>query len=330
MRIGNVTLEPPVVLAPMAGTTCMPFRLLCRRAGAGLVCSEMVSANAIAHGNRKTDELLVMCDDERPVSVQVFGAEPELVAAAAQRAEAAGADIVDINMGCPVRKVVRAGAGAALLRDPVRAAAIAEAVVCAVEVPVTAKIRSGSRHGDDSYVALVQRLADVGVTAVTVHARTATQGYGGQADWSAIARAVESASVPIIGNGDIREPQDAVDMMSETGCAAVMIGRGALGHPFIFHWTAKLLGGDAAGETPVAWRLAAALWHAQALVLHYGEKMGVRRMRQQACWYSKGIPGAASFRQAACLSTTLGELTGAVTDLWAAARQFDGAIASEA
>ncbi len=307
----------------------MPFRLLCRRAGAGLVCSEMVSANAIAHGNRKTDELLVMCEDERPVSVQVFGAEPELVAAAGQRAEAEGADIVDINMGCPVRKVVRAGAGTALLSDPGRAAAVAQAVVHSVGSPVTAKIRAGSRQGDDSYIDLAQRLADVGVAAVTVHARTATQGYRGQADWGAIARVVENVSVPVIGNGDIRKPADAVRMMEETGCAAVMIGRAALGDPFIFHRAAKLLRGDRPGKTPVAWRIAAALWHAQALVLHYGEKTGIRRMRQQACWYSKGIPRAVSFRRAACLSSTLEQLADAVVALHHAAQQHDGALASE-
>lgn len=330
MRIGNVTVEPPIVLAPMAGSTCMPFRLLCRRAGAGLVCSEMVSANAIAHGNRKTDGLLVTCDDERPVSVQVFGAEPEVVADAARRAEAEGADIIDINMGCPVRKVVRAGAGAALLADPERAVRTAEAVVRTVKAPVTAKIRAGCRHGDRSYIGLAQRLADIGAAAITVHARTATQGYRSPADWSAIARLVEHVPVPIVGNGDVRTPEDAARMMEETGCAAVMIGRAALGDPFIFHRMARLRAGDAVAETPVTWRLAAALWHAQAVVLHYGEKTGVRRMRQQARWYSKGIPRATSFRQAACLSSTLEELTDAILALHDAAKQHDITVAERA
>jgi tRNA-dihydrouridine synthase B len=330
MKIGNVTVEPPVVVAPMAGTTCMPFRLLCRRAGAGLVCSEMVSANAIAHGSRKTDELLVMCEGERPVSVQVFGAEPELVAGAARRAEAEGADIVDINMGCPVRKVVRAGAGAALLADPGRAVAVAEAVVRAVDVPVTAKIRAGRRQGDHSYIQLAAGMAAAGVAAVTVHARTASQGYRGPADWSAIARTVESASVPIIGNGDVGTPDDATRMMAETGCAAVMVGRAALGNPFIFRQIADRLRGGSPRQIPIAWRMAAALWHAQALVLHYGERIGVRRMRQQACWYSRGMPGAASFRQQACLASTLGDLTRAIMELHTAAQQRANIISPQA
>ena len=321
MKIGRVTIDPPIVLAPMAGTTCMPFRLLCRRAGAGLVCSEMVSANAIAHGNRKTEDLLVMCERERPLSVQVFGADPALVAAAARRAEAEGADIVDINMGCPVRKVIRAGAGSALLREPERAAAIVGAAVRAVSVPVTAKIRAGNRQGDDSYIDLARRLADAGAAAITLHARTASQGYRGRADWSAISRLVEAVSVPVIGNGDVFEPTDAPRMMRETGCAAVMVGRAALGNPFIFHRAAKALRGEFPAPTPVGWRIAAALWHAQALAIHYGEKYGVRRMRQQACWYSKGIPRAASFRRAACRASTLDELAGSLMALYDIAQQ---------
>jgi len=315
MKIGRVTVDPPIVLAPMAGTTCMPFRLLCRRAGAGLVCSEMVSANAIAHGNRKTEDLLVMCEGERPLSIQVFGADPALVAAAAQRAEARGADIVDVNMGCPVRKVLRAGAGSALLGEPERAAAIVGAVVRAVRVPVTAKIRAGRRQGDDSYIDLARRLEDAGAAAITLHARTASQGYRGRADWDTISRLVEAVSVPVIGNGDVFGPTDPQRMMRETGCVAVMVGRAALGDPFIFHRAAQAFRGELPEQTPVGWRVAAALWHAQALAIHYGEKYGVRRMRQQACWYSKGIPRAASFRRAACRASALDELGSALLAL---------------
>jgi tRNA-dihydrouridine synthase B len=315
MLIGSVLVEPALVLGPMAGMNSVPFRLLCRKAGAGLVCSEMVSANAIHYGSVKTEELLTSCAEERPLSVQVFGADPDLVAAAAQHVEAAGADIVDLNMGCPVRKVLKAGAGSMLMKDPDLAAAIAAATVQAVKVPVTAKIRIGWSRQDASFVELSRRLVDVGVAAIALHARTAGQGYRGRADWDAIARLVEAVSVPVIGNGDVFTAHDAVRMIRRTGCAAVMIARGALGNPFIFRQAADLLAGRPAKETPALWRMAAALWHAQASVLHHGEHVGVRRMRAMACWYSRGLPGSAHFRRDVCKAVTLQELADAILAL---------------
>jgi tRNA-dihydrouridine synthase B len=315
MTLVGLTIDPPLVLAPMAGVTSMPFRLLCRRAGAGLVCSEMVSANAIAHGNRKTDDLLISDPAERPLSVQVFGSDPATMAQAARYVEAAGADVIDINMGCPVRKVVRTGAGVALAADPDRAVAVAEACVRAVSVPVTVKMRAGRSPGDLSYVDLACRLADVGVAAVTLHARTARQGYRGSADWTAIARLAEALPIPVIGNGGVLMPDDAVRMVRGTGCAAVMIARGALGNPFLFRQAARALRDEPAGETPPRWRLAAALWHAQALVLHAGEYLGVRQMRAQAAWYTRGMPGSHAFRRAACGADTLRELADAMLGL---------------
>jgi tRNA-dihydrouridine synthase B len=275
----------------------------------------MVSANAIAYGSRKTDELLVSCPEERPLSIQVFGADPALVAAAAQHVAAAGADVVDINMGCPVRKVVRIGAGAALAAESDRAVAVARAVVRAVRIPVTVKLRAGWHRGDASYLDLARRLADVGVAAIALHARAARQENSSPAEWSCIARLVAAVPVPVIGNGGVARAEDAPRMIHETGCAAAMIGRAALGDPFIFRGAAEALAGRPARETPPRWRIAAALWHAQALALQIGEPLAVRQMRAQACWYGRGLPGAARFRRAATGAATLAELSRAILSL---------------
>ena len=315
LKIADLTIDPPLVLGPMAGMNSMPLRLLCRRAGAGLVCSEMVSANALHYGSKKTDELLASTPREQPLSIQVFGSDPARVARAGQVAEDAGASVVDINMGCPVRKVIKSGAGSALMREPALAAEIVAATVEAVDVPVTAKIRAGNCEGDDSYLDLAKGLAAAGAAAVAIHGRTVGQGYKGKASWEAIARLVEAVPVPVIGNGDVFAGQDAVRMMYETGCAGVMVARGALGNPFVFLEAKRLLRGEPAGETPLRWKLAAALWHAQANALHHGETSGVRRLRAQACWYSKGIPGSADFRRQACIATTLAELAQAILTL---------------
>lgn len=297
LRIGDVIAHPPLVLGPMAGVTSLPFRLICRRAGAGLVCSEMVSADAVTHGNTKTKALLTTCPQEKPLSIQVFGADPDTVAEAARHVEAAGADIIDLNMGCSVRKVLRAGAGAMLMAEPERAVAIAAAVVRAVRVPVTVKMRLGWNPDDRSYVDLSRRLIDVGIAAVTLHARTVGQGYRNRADWGAIARLVESLQVPVIGNGDVFTAEDALRMKKQTNCAAVMIARGALGNPMIFAQASALIAGQKPPEFPPYWRLAIALWQAQASVLQFGERLGLQRMRPMACWYTRGLPNAVKFRR---------------------------------
>ncbi|MBM3498853.1 MAG: tRNA dihydrouridine synthase DusB [Armatimonadetes bacterium] len=315
MRIGNVTVDPPLILGPMAGMNSVPFRLLCRKAGAGLVCSEMVSATALHFGSTKTAGLLESCAQERPLSVQLFGADPDIVAEGARDVEAAGADIVDLNMGCPVRKVLKAGAGSMLMKDPNRAVAIAAATVRAVGVPVTAKLRIGWSREDASFVELSRRLVDAGVAAIALHGRTAGQGYRGAADWSAIARLVQAVSVPVIGNGDVFTAPDAGRMLRETGCAAVMIARGALGNPFLFAQAADVLAGRDPRPIPARWRLAAAVWHVQASALHHGEYLGVRRMRAMSCWYSRGLPGSAVFRREACRAGSVAELSAALLSL---------------
>jgi tRNA-dihydrouridine synthase B len=320
MILGYVRLDAPLILAPMAGITSMPFRLLCRRAGAGLVCSEMVSANAIAYGSRKTDDLLISCPEERPLSVQVFGADPRLVAAAAQYCESLGADLIDLNMGCPVRKVVRIGAGAALAADVDRALSVARETVRAVRVPVTVKMRSGRVRGDHSYLTLARGLADVGVAAIALHARPASQEHPAPADWTAISRLVDALPVPVIGNGGVVAAEDAPRMMRETGCAAVMIGRAALGDPFVFRRARYVLAGRPAPPVPPEWRLAAALWHAQALVLQMGEPVAIRHLRAQAAWYGRGLPGSGHFRRTISHLTTLRDLADAILALAESAR----------
>jgi len=327
MKIGSVLIEPELILGPMAGMNAIPLRLLCRRAGAGLVCSEMVSANAIHYGSEKTNELLVTCPEEKPISIQVFGSDPERVANAGSLAVEHGADIVDINMGCPVRKVIKSGAGSALLNEPSLAAEIVQATAEALEVPVTAKIRAGVRAGDDSYLEFARGLADAGAAAIAIHARTVGQGYRGKADWSAIRRLVEAVPVPVVGNGDVLTGDDALRMKEETGCAAVMIARGALGNPFVFVDAARRLAGEQSRETPVRWRLAAALWQAQASALHHGEKVGIRRLRAMACWYSRGVPGSAQFRRQACVASTLAELSAAILGLAENIRPLERAAA---
>ncbi len=308
MRVGDVVVDPPLVLGPMAGTTDRVYRLLCRRAGAGLVCSEMVSINAIVQGNARTLRMLRTFGGEHPVSVQLFGSDPEIMANALPAAEEAGADVIDLNMGCAVPKVRRIGAGAALMGDHARAVALTAAAVRAARGPVTVKIRAGLVPGDD-YVDLARRLQDAGAAAVAIHARTASQGFRGAADWRHIARVVDALDVPVIGNGDVTEPADAVKMMRATGCAAVMIARAACGRPWVFGQAAAALRGEPIPPAPPpAARMAIALLHAQMLVLEFGERIAMHQMRAQMHHYVRGLPDARQFRAAANDLSTLDDL----------------------
>lgn len=308
-RIATVTVDPPLVLGPMAGTTNRVFRLLCREGGAGLVCSEMVSINAIAQGNERTLRMLQTSPAEHPVSLQLFGADPAIMRAAVPTVVAAGADIIDINMGCAVPKVRRLGAGVALMADPERAVALTRAAIEAAEVPVTVKLRAGLEAGDDRYLELARRLQDAGVAAVTLHPRTAAEGFRGNADWELIARLVEVLSIPVIGSGDVTEPEDAARMMRATGCAAVMIARGAWGRPWIFGQAAAALRGEPVPpDPPPAERLAVAWRHAQMLVEECGERLALHQMRAQLHHYVRGLPGARRFRSRANSVATLAQL----------------------
>ncbi|MCD6360491.1 MAG: tRNA dihydrouridine synthase DusB, partial [Armatimonadetes bacterium] len=287
-----------MILGPMAGTTNRCFRLLCRRGGAGLVCSEMVSSNALWHGNRKTENLLLRTfEGERPVSIQIFGGDPDIMAAAVEWVEDAGADIIDINMGCAVPKVRRSGSGVELMKDPDRAVAVVRAVVERASAPVTVKFRAGLTDGDRSHLELARRLEDAGVAALALHARTVAQGFDGEADWRAIAELVETVQVPVIGNGDVVRPEDAARMMRETGCAAVMIARGAWGRPWIFAQAAAAIAGREAPPDPSpAERLGVALCHAQMLTQDVGERIALHQVRGQMRHYARGLPRARRFR----------------------------------
>lgn len=311
LAIGAVILDNPVVLAPMAGVTDLPFRTLAREMGCGLVYTGMISDRGLVHGNAETRRLLSISPRERPVGVQIFGSEPAIMARAAEIAVAAGADLVDINMGCPVPKVVKGGAGAALMRDPRSACRVVEAVAAVVSVPVTVKLRKGWDEAGANAVEVARAVVEAGARAVTVHGRTRDQFYGGRADWAVIARVKEAVDVPVIGNGDVWSPRDAGRVLEETGCDGVMIGRAALGNPWIFRQTVHFLrtGELLPPPTPVE-RVKMALRHLEGLVAFRGEYRGVREMRKHAAWYMKGLPGASRVRERCFRAETAGELSG--------------------
>jgi len=298
MRIGPVLLDNPVMSAPMAGITDKAYRILAREAGCGLVCTEMVSDQALLYGNPKTCRLLDIAGETGPVSVQIFGSNPDYMAAAAEIAESRGADIIDINMGCPTPKIVKNGEGAALMRSPKKAAEIVRAVVERVKVPVTVKMRKGWDENSVNAVELAKLVTGAGAVALTVHGRTRSQFYTGKADWEIIAAVKRAVSVPVIGNGDIWQPGDALLMMEQTGCDGVMIGRAALGNPWIFSRTIHFLrtGELLPGPSPEE-RIGMVLRHLSLLVEIKGEAVAVREMRKHAAWYARGLRGAAKARE---------------------------------
>jgi len=306
ISIGGVTVDPPLILGPMAGTTNCVFRLLCRRGGAGLVCGEMLSVNAIVQSNERSHGMLATFTGEHPVSMQLFGSEPAIVRDAVPAIVEGGADIVDINMGCSVPKVRRNGAGVALMGTPKLAAELTAAAVEASRAPVTVKIRAGQTADDDGYVEFARRMQDAGAVAVTVHWRAASQGFRGAPGWEPIARVASALDVPVIGSGDVRLPEDAPRMMRETGCDAVMIARGAWGRPWFFGQAAAALRGEEPAPEPgIEARLGVALLHAQMLVLDAGERIAMHEMRAQMHHYVKGLPNAAHFRRDANRLNTL-------------------------
>ena len=297
MKIGNLELENNVFLAPMAGVTDLPFRILCKEMGCGLVYSEMVSAKGILYDNKNTTELLEIDPKERPVAVQLFGSDPEILGAMAKKIEQYPIDIIDVNMGCPAPKIVKNGEGSCLMKTPELVGRIVKSLVESQSKPVTIKFRKGF---DDDHINAVEiaKIAEAnGASAVAVHGRTREQYYSGKADWDIIKQVKEAVNIPVIGNGDVFTPQDAKNLLEHTGCDAIMVGRGAQGNPWIFKRILHYLKtGELLPEPTAEERVEKALRHAQMLIDYKGEYIGVREMRKHMAWYMKGMPGAAELR----------------------------------
>lgn len=297
MKIGSVQLENPTIFAPLAGISNLPMRVLAREAGAALVCSEMISANGLVYGTAKTHQLLASVPTEKALSVQIFGSSPAILAEAARHVEHSGADILDINFGCAVKKILKSGAGAALMGDPARAEAVLSAVRKAVAIPLTIKIRSGWDPSGDEAEHLARIAQECGVDAIAVHPRTARQGFSGRADWRLITRIKKILAIPVIGNGDVRSADDALRMLDQTGCDAVMVGRAAIGNPFIFTQILDRLAGRPETLPTPAQRIAAMERFLSESVRHLGETRACFMMRSRLNWFVKGLPNAAHFRK---------------------------------
>ena len=309
LKIGNVELANNVILAPMAGVTDLPFRVLCQEQGCGLVCMEMVSAKAILYKNKNTQELLRVDDRERPVSLQLFGSDPKILSEIAASLEDGSYDIFDINMGCPVPKIVKNGEGSALMKNPKLVEEILTAMVKAVKKPVTVKFRKGF---DDSCINAVEiaKIAEAsGVAAVAVHGRTREQYYSGKADWDVIRQVKEAVSIPVIGNGDVFSAEDAKRLVEETGCDGIMVARGAKGNPWIFNQIRVYLDTGVIPEKPSKEELKAMIMrHGQMLAEFKGENIAMREMRKHVAWYTAGYPHSSSLRNDINSVVTLVEL----------------------
>ncbi|PKM42557.1 MAG: tRNA dihydrouridine synthase DusB [Firmicutes bacterium HGW-Firmicutes-8] len=298
MQIGSLKLANPVISAPLSGITDKAFRLLAEEAGCGLVSTEMISVNALAYENEKTKTMFDLTGERGPTCVQIFGNDPGRMAAAAEIVVNAGADVVDINMGCPAPKVVKNFEGCALMTNLPLARRIIEAVVKAVAVPVTVKIRKGWDNNSVNAVELAEIAEACGAAAVIVHGRTRDQFYLGEADWDIITKVKNALAIPVIGNGDIKEPQDAVAMMKQTGCAGVMVGRGSLGNPWLFRRTVCLLEtGSIPPEPDFSERVGMAVRHLQMAATFKGEHKAVTEMRKHIAWYLKGMKNSAKIKE---------------------------------
>lgn len=309
MKIGNLVINDKASLAPMAGVADRAFRELCRGYGAAYTVCEMASAKGISLGDRKSAELLSITETERPAGSQIFGNSPETMAIAAEKALEYSPDFIDINMGCPAPKVASSGGGALLMKDPINSAKIVEAVVKAVNVPVTVKMRSGWDDSNINAVELAKRCEQAGAAAITVHGRTKVQMYAPPVNIDIIRLVKEAVSIPVIGNGDIVDGKSAAKMMEETGCDMVMVGRGALGRPWVFQEINAYLNHEVILPEPnVTQKMHVMLKHIEKICEYKGERVGIREARKHAAWYTKGLHGAANYRARIGLISSIEEL----------------------
>ena len=309
LKIGNVTLEHNLILAPMAGVTDLPYLLLCREQGCGMAVTEMVSAKAILYRNKNTQALLQIGKEERPVAVQLFGSDPDILGEIAAQIEDGPYDVIDFNMGCPVPKIVNNGEGSALMKDPKKVEQILTSMVKHVKKPVTVKFRKGFNEEQVNAVEIAEIAEYCGVSAVAVHGRTREQYYSGKADWDVIRQVKEAVGIPVIGNGDVFTPQDAKRMLEETGCDGIMIGRGAKGNPWIFSRISRYLDtGELVPEPKLNEIKDMILRHGILLAEYKGEKTAMREMRKHMAWYTAGLPHSASLRNAINQVSTVEEM----------------------
>ena len=323
LKIGSLPLANPLLLAPLSGISNLPFRLLAKEQGCGLVYTEMISAEGLVRNRKATEGLMRSCPEERPLAVQIFGAHPQSLAGAARIVEEVGAEVVDINMGCPVRKVVNGGSGAALMKDPRRAGEIMEAVRRAVSIPVTVKIRSGWDEKNRNYLEIGRIAEECGMNALTLHGRTRGQGYGSKADWQVIAEAKRHLRIPVIGNGDLTSPEAVSRFFALTGADGAMMGRAALGNPWIFRQIQQFFRGEIPEQPSLGEKERTILRHLRMIIDSQKEKTGVLEFRKHLLWYIRGLRGSSEFRSQVSHWTTHSEVAGKIQEYFEKIQKSD-------